>query len=120
MRAFYKVSADGKDFWFYFADFTVNEVIDPENVGLFALGVTPWTETGKVATNPGAAWDKAWKALATAWDENPAHVGGGGLFTVLTCAIPGGAIIKGASAGSKIATVGTKLAGVPNPPESQP
>jgi hypothetical protein len=44
LRAYYKVSADGADYWFYFADFTVNEVIDPENVGLYALGVTPWTE----------------------------------------------------------------------------
>lgn len=44
LRAYYKVSADGEEFWFFFADFTVNEVIDPENVGLYALGVTPWTE----------------------------------------------------------------------------
>ena len=39
----YKVSADGKDFWLVFADFTVND-LNPDNVGLYALGVTPWAE----------------------------------------------------------------------------
>jgi len=42
--AFYKVSAEGNDFWLFFADFTVNEVENPDNVGVYALGVTPWTE----------------------------------------------------------------------------
>jgi len=27
-----------------FKDFTVNETIDPEKVGIFAMGVTPWAE----------------------------------------------------------------------------
>ena len=40
----YNVSADGQDYSLFFADFTVNEVIDPTNVGLYALGVTPWPE----------------------------------------------------------------------------
>jgi hypothetical protein len=40
----FKVSADGHEYGFFIADFTVNEVIDPENVGLYALGVTPWPE----------------------------------------------------------------------------
>lgn len=39
----YKVSADGEDFWVVFADFTVNEV-EPDKVGLYGLGVTPWIE----------------------------------------------------------------------------
>ncbi|MCU1416723.1 MAG: hypothetical protein JWP32_897 [Schumannella sp.] len=43
LSAVYKVSADGKDYWFAFEDFTVN-AIDPESAGLYALGVTPWAE----------------------------------------------------------------------------
>jgi hypothetical protein len=44
LDARYTVSADGNDYWLVFKDFTVNDAIDPENVGLYALGVTPWTE----------------------------------------------------------------------------
>lgn len=44
VMASYTVSADGNDYWLFFADFTVNEVENPDNVGLYALGVTPWTE----------------------------------------------------------------------------
>ena len=40
----YNVSAGGQDYSLFFADFTVNEVIDPNNVGLYALGITPWPE----------------------------------------------------------------------------
>jgi Domain of unknown function (DUF5104) len=40
----YNVSAGGQDYSLFFADFTVNEIIDPNNVGLYALGVTPWPE----------------------------------------------------------------------------
>lgn len=42
LLADYRVSAEGQDYSVFFADFTVNEVIDPDNVGLYALGVTPW------------------------------------------------------------------------------
>lgn len=44
LRALYKVTADGKDYWLFFAAFTVNDLVDPDNVGIYALGVTPWTE----------------------------------------------------------------------------
>jgi hypothetical protein len=44
LSGFYILSADGKDYWLYFADFTVNDAIDPENVGIYGLGVTPWTD----------------------------------------------------------------------------
>jgi hypothetical protein len=40
----YNMSADGHVYSLFFADFTVNDVIDPDNVGLYALGVTPWPE----------------------------------------------------------------------------
>lgn len=40
----YNVSAGGHDYSLFFADFTVNQVIDPENVGLYALGVAPWAD----------------------------------------------------------------------------
>jgi hypothetical protein len=56
LGANYKVSVDGEEYWLYFADFTVNEV-DPENVGLYALGVTPWTEDiHSGAAEPFSAW----------------------------------------------------------------
>ena len=41
----YRVSSGGKDYWLFFADFTVN-TIDPDNMGLYALGVAPRTESG--------------------------------------------------------------------------
>ena len=42
LDAFYKVSAGGKDYSLGFEDFTRNDAIDPDNVGLYALGVIPW------------------------------------------------------------------------------
>ena len=36
------VSVDGRKYSLFLAEFTVNELIDPDNVGLYALGVTPW------------------------------------------------------------------------------
>ncbi|OJX69196.1 MAG: hypothetical protein BGO94_11625 [Micrococcales bacterium 72-143] len=44
LLAYYKVSASGNDYWLYFADFTVNDVVNPENVGIYALGVASWVE----------------------------------------------------------------------------
>lgn len=44
LEAHYKVSADGNEYWVLFKDFTVNESIDPQNVGLYGLGVAPWSE----------------------------------------------------------------------------
>jgi hypothetical protein len=44
LGAFYKLSADGKDYSLFFADFTVNEVTDPDNVGIYALGIVPWSD----------------------------------------------------------------------------
>lgn len=44
LQTFYKVTAGGKDYWLFFADFTVNDLVDPENVGIYALGVIPWTD----------------------------------------------------------------------------
>jgi hypothetical protein len=41
----YEVSSGGKDYWLFFADFTVN-TIDPDNLGLYAVGVAPRTESG--------------------------------------------------------------------------
>jgi hypothetical protein len=41
----YRVSSGGKDYWLFFADFTVN-TIDPDNLGLYAIGVAARTETG--------------------------------------------------------------------------
>lgn len=41
LRAFYDVSVGGKVYSLFFADFTQNDIVDPDNVGIFALGVTP-------------------------------------------------------------------------------
>lgn len=41
----YRASSGGKDYWLFFADFTVN-TIDPNNLGLYAVGVAPRTESG--------------------------------------------------------------------------
>lgn len=42
MNANYKVSAGGKDYRLFFADFIADEVDSPENIGLEKLGVMPW------------------------------------------------------------------------------
>ena len=44
----YRVSSGGKDYWLSFADFTVN-TIDPDNLGVYAIGVAPRTESGDSA-----------------------------------------------------------------------
>ena len=44
LHAYYKVFADGKDYMLFFADYPFNDVIDPDNVGIYGLGVTPWYE----------------------------------------------------------------------------
>jgi hypothetical protein len=44
LPAYYTVSADGNEYTFFFADFTVNDVVNPDNVGIYAMGVTPWTD----------------------------------------------------------------------------
>jgi hypothetical protein len=40
----YEVTSAGKGYWLFFADFTVN-TIDATNLGLYAIGVAPRTET---------------------------------------------------------------------------
>ncbi len=51
LTAQYKVSAGGEDYRLFFADFAV-DATDPENVGLAALAVTPWTEPGDPSLDP--------------------------------------------------------------------
>jgi len=41
--AAYTVRADGREYSLDFIDFPVNDVDDPKNVGLYALGVAPYT-----------------------------------------------------------------------------
>ena len=60
LEAHYTVSAGGNDYYLVFKDFTVNETIDPENVGLYGLGVAPWTEKRQSgATKPLLAWARS-------------------------------------------------------------
>ncbi|CAN5330462.1 hypothetical protein BH11ACT5_BH11ACT5_14080 [soil metagenome] len=57
LQASYKVSVGGKDMWLFFADFTVNGVENPDNVGIYGLGVTPWTEDRQSgASRPFFTW----------------------------------------------------------------
>jgi hypothetical protein len=51
----YKVEANGKAYNLYFADFTVNQIDDPNNVGLYALGVAPYN--AHPTTHPTSASD---------------------------------------------------------------
>jgi len=56
----YKVSAGGKDYFLFFVDYTVNQVDDPTNVGLYALGFTPYTTETQTASGekkPFFAWE---------------------------------------------------------------
>ena len=63
MTTGYRVSAEGKDYWFFFADFAVYTK-DPENVGLASLAVTPWFE-------PGASdQDLAFAEWTSSWDQD--------------------------------------------------
>ena len=69
LLARFKLTADGIDYSLFFADFTVNEVIDPDNVGLYALGVTPWIDDPvHSCTGPFYAW--ACSIHADESDEN--------------------------------------------------
>jgi hypothetical protein len=55
VQGYYKVSAGGKDYLLFFADFTVNE-IDPDNVGVYGLGVTPFTDNRDAGTEEPFLW----------------------------------------------------------------
>jgi hypothetical protein len=44
LRAFYDISVGGQEYSLFFADFTQNDIVDPDNLGIFALGVTPQTD----------------------------------------------------------------------------
>lgn len=57
LEAHYTVSAGGNDYYLVFKDFTVNEAIDPENVGLYGLGIAPWSESPQTGpAQPLYAW----------------------------------------------------------------
>lgn len=40
----YNLVADGKKYELYFAYYPVNEIVDPQNIGIYALGVAPHEE----------------------------------------------------------------------------
>lgn len=52
----YRVSAGGNEYTVVFADLTVNDLIDPENVGLYALGAAAWTEPGDIPVDEGLGY----------------------------------------------------------------
>lgn len=53
VRPTYEVSAAGKKFTLVFADLTVNDLIDPQNVGLYALGAAARSEPGEPEVDEG-------------------------------------------------------------------
>ena len=44
LKAFYTVSAEGKDYTLAFVDFTVNDLYNRDNVGIYGLGMIPLTD----------------------------------------------------------------------------
>ena len=59
MHVDYTVFSNGKKYDVYFADFPINQVDDPKNVGIYALGVAPYTAnkaTASGATKPYYVW----------------------------------------------------------------
>ena len=59
LKEYYKVSAGGVDYSLFFALFTVNEV-DPDNVGLYGLGVAAWADDrGHGPSGPFFSWAAA-------------------------------------------------------------
>ena len=59
MNADYEVSSGGKKYEIYFADFPINQVDDPKNVGIYALGVEPYSfdrGTADGGTKPFFVW----------------------------------------------------------------
>jgi hypothetical protein len=48
LKGYYTVSAGGKAYELFFADFTINEYFDPGNVGIYGLGIMPLTEDREV------------------------------------------------------------------------
>jgi Domain of unknown function (DUF5104) len=74
----YKVSANGKTYDLYFADYTVNQVDDRDNVGLYALGVAPYN--AHPFTKPTAA-SKAFNTWASQFDiKNHTAIGNPGVY----------------------------------------
>ena len=55
LHGHYKVSVEGHEYRLFFSDFTLNEVVNPDNVGLYALGVGPWTESSDPEQYSGSA-----------------------------------------------------------------
>jgi len=56
LQAYYKVSVGGVDYLLFFADFTVNDVYDTDNVGIYGLGVIPWTDDVHSGTAEQFSW----------------------------------------------------------------
>lgn len=59
LKEYYKVSANGVDYSLFFALFTVNEM-EPDNVGLYGLGVAEWShDRGHGPSTPFFGWAAA-------------------------------------------------------------
>jgi Domain of unknown function (DUF5104) len=60
LSGYIKVQANGKEYELNFLDYAVNQIDDPNNVGLYAIGVAPYTTdpyTSSGAKKPLEAWD---------------------------------------------------------------
>jgi hypothetical protein len=56
LSAAYKVTADGKEYELNFLYYPVNQVLGPNNVGIYGLGITPYIADPIHATGPAKAF----------------------------------------------------------------
>lgn len=70
----YKISAGGKEYSLFFADFTVNDADDPKNVGLYALGAAPYVANAHSTSgtnNPFYVWTSSFDFDSGVTSGNP-------------------------------------------------
>jgi hypothetical protein len=67
----YKVLANGKTYDLFFADFSINQDDDPNNVGLYALGVAPWDPNAVTSPTTTTQAFFAWTSQFDIVDHKP-------------------------------------------------
>jgi len=75
LPSLYLVSAGGKDYWLYFAEFTENDS-DPDNVGVYGIGAAPrTTDSGPGLAESGPEWEFfSWTGSFDVYASNPPSV----------------------------------------------
>ncbi len=70
----YNLVADGERYELFFAYYPVNEIVDPENVGIYALGAAPYEEDSFTASGepkPFLQWARQFKLKDHVSSGNP-------------------------------------------------